>query len=191
MRIDWVPSRRAAKAQRAYIAHGGRDVEFVIGPGIKHEAVLLAPGRRTAGDIRVEVLGSRLSAERMPAHSGDAFRPTVKSSPTTFNGEIDWEQGVVRGTFESRMESDWRQTLPIVSVFLAAIVGVLLGLAFEHWYVGVVVFVVLAAFFYGLGRLAGGSGRNYAVIVQNDLWRMAMVIAGKGLPTGRDRSAQV
>jgi len=161
--------------ERAYIAGGGREVDFAIGPAVEYEAVLVKQGTRAAGTIRVEVLGSRLTAVRQPASGGNAFLASPMVYPTTFQGEVDWDGAVVRGTFASEMQERWNRLAIPTAVGVAVIVAVLLGLL-AAWYVGLVALVVLVPLLLRLGRM---SDRRFAVIVHRDLRRMATVMAGK------------
>ena len=175
MLIGWVPSRKDGRAERDYLAQGGREIEFAAGPGVRHEAVLEDRGRNTTGVVRVEVLGSTVTATRLPTGGGNAFVLSPMVYPVSFSGEVDTAEGVVRGRWETDMQRRWNRVAVPAAVVVALVVAVLIGLA-AGWYVGVAVLVVLGALLFWVARM---SDKRLATIVHRDLRRMARLIAGK------------
>lgn len=176
MLISWVPSRKGGRAERDYLAQGGREVEFEAGPGLRHEAVLEDRGRNATGVVRVEVLGTRVSATRLPTGGGNAFLFSPMTYPVSFSGELDPAAGLVRGLWATEMQRRWNRVALPTAVVVALVVGVVVGLV-SSWWVGVVVLIVLGAL---LLRVARMSDKRLATIVHRDLRRMARLIAGKG-----------
>lgn len=176
MLIGWVPSRKGGRAERDYLAGGGREIEFEAGPGVRHEAVLEDRGRNATGVVRVEVLGSRVKATRRPTGGGNAFIFSPMTYPVTFDGELDAAAGLVRGRWETDMQRRWNRLAVPASVVVAVVVAALIGLA-AGWLAGLVVLVVLGALLFWVARM---SDARLATIVHRDLRRMARLIAGKG-----------